>query len=103
MEAMEHGNTYQYLPVTRTRDYVLSAKQFELLEGYVQDRMAQAADRILSGSFGAKPFYRGASHDPCAWCDYAPVCQKDPSFRKSCYQAPISARRFWELLEEGEK
>ena len=106
LEAMEHGGSYQYLPVRKTKNglgnYVLSAQQFALLERYVRERMAKVTDEILSGNLGPKPFYRGAAHDPCTYCDYGAVCQKDPSFRKSCYQAPVSAKQFWELLQEGE-
>ena len=104
-EAMEHGDSYQYIPVKKTKsgmgDYVVSSQQLRLLKDYVEDRMTQVTDRILGGEFPARPFYRGQSHDPCAWCDFGAVCQKDPQFRKTCYQASIKPGEFWAFLSEG--
>ena len=63
--------------------------------------MSRMTDQILGGGFAPAPFYRGISHDPCRYCDFGPVCQKDPQFRKSCYHPPVSAKAFWQLLTEG--
>lgn len=104
-EAMEHGDAPQYMPAKRGKldmDYVLSRQQFTGLRDYVEDRMAQVVDRILGGYFPPKPFYRGMSHDPCSWCKYGSVCQKDPQFRKSCYHPSITPKEFWGLFSKGE-
>ncbi len=105
-EAMEHSDAPHYMPAKRGKldsDYVLSQQQFVALRDYVQDRMAQVVDRILGGYFPAKPFYRGMSHDPCSWCKYASVCQKDPQFRKSCYHPSVTPKQFWALFSKGDE
>jgi ATP-dependent helicase/DNAse subunit B len=60
--------------------------------------MGEAVDKILTGQFAPAPFYRGRSHDPCSYCDYAEVCQKTPEFRKTHYQESMTADEFWEKL-----
>ena len=105
-EAMEHGEKLRFMPAARGKpnpDYVLSRQQFTELRDYVEDRMAQVVDRILGGYFPAKPFYRGPSHDPCSWCKYGSVCQKDPQFRKSCYHAKVTPKEFWALFSKGDE
>ncbi len=105
LEAMEHGDQYQYMPLRKTKsglgDYAVSRQQLRLLEDYVNNQMLRMTDQILGGGFAPAPFYRGISHDPCRYCDFGPVCQKDPQFRKSCYHPPVSAKAFWQLLTEG--
>ena len=105
-EAMEHGEKLRFMPAARGKpnpDYVLSRQQFTELRDYVEDRMAQVVDRILGGYFPAKPFYRGPGHDPCSWCKYGSVCQKDPQFRKSCYHAKVTPKEFWALFSKGDE
>lgn len=105
-DAMEHGDVPRYMPAKRGKldmDYVLSRQQFLELRDYVEDRMAQVVDRILGGYFPPKPFYRGMSHDPCSWCQYGAVCQKDPQFRKSCYHPSITPKQFWAQFSKGEE
>lgn len=105
LEAMEHGDKYQYMPLRKTKsglgDYAVSRQQLRLLEDYVKNQITRMTDQILGGGFAPDPFYRGMSHDPCHYCDFGPVCQKDPQFRKSCYHPPVSAKEFWTLLMEG--
>ena len=82
LEAMEHGDQYQYMPLRKTKsglgDYAVSRQQLRLLEDYVNNQMIRMTDQILGGGFAPAPFYRGISHDPCRYCDFGPVCQKDP-------------------------
>jgi ATP-dependent helicase/nuclease subunit B len=102
LQAMEAGDTNQYLPVQRTKsglgDYAITPKQMELLKNFVSRRMAQAVDQVFSGDFGPDPFYRGPTHDPCKWCDYGDVCQKDQKFRRSHYHPSLTVKEFWELI-----
>lgn len=102
LKAMEHGEKFEFMPVQKTKsglgDNAVSRQQFGMLEDFVEKRMGEAVDRILSGDFSAQPFYRGRSHDPCSYCDYSEVCQKDPAFRREHYQEPLSAKAFWEKV-----
>ena len=105
LEAMEHGDQYQYMPLRKTKsglgDYAVSRQQLRLLEDYVNNQMIRMTDQILGGGFAPAPFYRGSVTIPAAIAISAPVCQKDPQFRKSCYHPPVSAKAFWQLLTEG--
>lgn len=102
LEAMEQGSGGQYLPVQKKKsglgDYAVTPQQMKILENFIQKRMAEAVDQVYSGEFGPDPFYRGQSHDPCQWCDYGDVCQKDSRFRREHYHSPLSAGDFWNLI-----
>jgi ATP-dependent helicase/nuclease subunit B len=103
LDAMEHGDGFQYLPLKKQKaggygDFAISRQQLDLLKEFVQKRMGEAVDQILSGQFAPRPFYRGRSHDPCSYCDYGEVCQKSPEFRKAYYQEQLSADEFWAML-----
>ena len=100
LDAMEHGDGFRYLPVRKTKngygDYAVSRAQMELLEKFVEKRTGQAVDKILSGDFSPRPFYRGRSHDPCAWCDDKAVCRKDEKYKLKFYQETLKLKEFWE-------
>ena len=104
LSAMETEQQGYYLPVGAKKkdkplgDYVISGEQMDLLEGFIQRQMQLALERIYSGSFPAEPFYRGRSHDPCSWCKYQDVCQKDESFRREHYQPALKAEEFWNRI-----
>ena len=103
LEAMEQGVGGQYLPVKKKKngglgDYAVTPAQMKILKDYVKKRMGQAVDQIVDGKFDPAPFYRGQSHDPCRWCDYGDVCQKDEKFRKEHYVPSITAADFWKLI-----
>lgn len=106
LEAMEHGEKFRYLPVKNGNkgrgDYAISEKQMRNLEDFVEKKMAGAVDQVLSGDFAPSPFYRGINQNPCRYCDYVSVCQKDQSFRRSHYVEDLTADEFWEKLG-GEK
>lgn len=109
LNAMEHGDVFRYLPVKQTKngygDYAISREQMNILKGFVEKRMGQAVDKILTGDFSPKPFYRGRSHDPCSWCDFKEVCQKDDKYKLKFYQETLKPREFWDKAggeERGE-
>lgn len=100
LNAMEHGDGFRYLPVKLTKtgygDYAITREQMEILRNFVEKRMGEAVDHILTGDFSPKPFYRGRSHDPCSWCDYKEVCQKDDKYKLKYYQDTLKPKEFWE-------
>ncbi|MDD6022867.1 MAG: PD-(D/E)XK nuclease family protein [Oscillospiraceae bacterium] len=101
LEAMESGDRSQYLPIGANRkrnDYTVSRQQMGILRDFVEGKMSHAVDRILGGDFSPEPFYCGKSKDPCGYCDYADVCQKDPQFRRKFYHKALSAKDFWEKI-----
>lgn len=102
LQAMEQGDSYEFMPVRKTKsglgEYALSRQQFTQLEQFVEKRVGQAVDKILSGDFKPEPFYRGRSHDPCSYCDYGQVCGKDPEARKKFYQEALSGKEFWNKI-----
>lgn len=102
LEAMEHGGTFRYLPISGGKSghgaYAVSRKQMEALRVFTAEKMSEAVDQIISGKFDPKPFYRGRSQDPCKYCDFSEVCQKDKQFRRENYREEISASEFWEKI-----
>lgn len=102
LEAMEKDLEGQYIPVKKKKsglgDYAISSEQMKLLQKFVEKRMGDAVDQILDGVFSPKPFYRGRKHDPCSWCRFGDVCQKDVKFRQMHYKKPVKAEEFWERI-----
>lgn len=102
LKAMEKDLEGQYIPVKKKKtglgDYAVTSQQMKYLQEFVEKRMGKAVDQILNGAFSPKPFYRGKSHDPCSWCRFGDVCQKDQKFRQENYVAPIKAADFWKLI-----
>lgn len=102
IRAMEDGEKFEFLPVRKTKsgmgDSAISWAQFDILEQFVKKRAGQAVDKILSGQFAPEPFYRGSSHDPCSYCDFGDVCQKDPQERKKFYKETLKSKDFWEKI-----
>lgn len=100
LEAMEHGDTHQYLPVPKRgkMNYVISRSQMDALKEFTTKKMAKAVDDILGGDFSPRPFYRGSNSDPCSNCAYVEVCQRDPKFRQKHYHEKIEPGVFWEQV-----
>lgn len=102
LEAMEKGVEGQYIPVKKKKsglgDFAVTPQQMKILKEFIEKRMGQAVDQILNGAFAPKPFYRGRSHDPCSWCRFGDVCQKDEKFRQAHYVAPVKAEDFWKMI-----
>ena len=102
LEAMEHGGGGTFLPVKKSKsglgDFAVTGEQMDLLEEFIHRRMRRAVDQIYSGGFAPAPFYRGPNHDPCQWCDYGDICQKDKSFRRQHYHPVMKASEFWEKI-----
>lgn len=102
LEAMEKGIKGQYIPAKRQKSglgsYAITQEQMRLLSAYVERRMGKAVDQILDGEFSPKPFYRGRSHNPCSWCRFGDVCQKDEKFRQEHYVSPVDPEDFWKLI-----
>lgn len=104
LEAMEHSEKSRFLPVSGRKglgDYVVSREKMEQLRQFTESKMGEAVDHILSGDFSANPFYRGRSKDPCSYCDYLEVCQRDPQFRRTHYHEEMTPEDFWKKMGDG--
>lgn len=101
LQAMEHDGEAKYLPIRKKGgpgDYALSLAQLHTLDEFIQQQMAAVVDKICAGQFSPAPFYRGQSHDPCQWCDYTDICQKDQKFRQAHYRPTLKPADFWDLI-----
>ncbi len=101
LSAMEKNMEGEYIPIKKKGglgDYAVTTEQMNLLDQFIKKRMGRAVDQILDGAFSPKPFYRGPSHDPCGWCRFGDICQKDEAFRKENYVPPMKAADFWEMI-----
>lgn len=102
LEAMEKDLEGNYIPVKKKKtglgDYAVSSQQMKLLQTFIEKQMGKAVDQILEGGFSPDPYYRGRSHDPCNWCRFGDVCQKDQKFRLEHYVQPLKAEDFWKQI-----
>ena len=102
LSAMEHtAGGYRYLPVDKKGDFVVTRAQMERLEAMVEESLAQAAEELAAGDIDADPFWRGPRENACQWCDYAAACHFEPDCGdKRRWQRSVSAKEFWQALEE---
>lgn len=109
LDAMAHDEKgRKQLPISSKkdspRDFCITPKQMDVLEAFIHRRMGEAVDKVCAGEFTPEPFYRGPDNNPCIYCDYVDICQKDDSFCASFYHPTLHAKDFWNLIggEEDE-
>lgn len=64
---------------------VATAKQFELLSGYVKDSLKKIGSEILDGKIDIRP-YRQKHSCGCDYCNYDGICKFDPSRHDNSYE-----------------
>lgn len=108
LAAMEKtAGEYRFLPVGEGRgrgEYLASAEQMALLDGYVTDALKRAAGELAAGNIDADPYWHGANRSPCRWCDYRAACH----FEEGCgdrrrFQKGLKAAEFWRWLAQREE
>lgn len=102
LSAMEHTTGgFRYLPVDKKGDFVVTEEQMEKLGAMVARSLEDAAAELAAGDIDADPFWRGPQENACRWCDYAAACHFEPGCGdKRRWQKGVSAKEFWEGLEE---
>ncbi len=100
--AMEAEGNKHFIPANLNKEgrptgNVVTADQFALLRGLVEDLLTQMARRLLAGDIEALPLKNGEKSQ-CAYCDYRAICGRDPD-------APVNQlehKRMAQVLEELE-
>ena len=80
------------------RSSLASLEQFGRLNGLIERRVAEMADRLLTGDIAALPLH-GGGIDPCLHCDYRAVCKREDSDPAADYWT-AGPNEVWERLEK---
>lgn len=77
---------------------VVTEEQFNVLREYVNQKMIEICEEMLSGKIKVEPSKDG-SFTYCTFCDYSPICQFDPSLIDNKYRH-IRKKKDEELWED---
>lgn len=86
---LKDGEKSDVIPVKIKKDgtmdktsKVVSRKEFEILQKYVKNTLAQISEEILDGNIDIKPYYNvKTKRKPCEYCKYNSIC----NFKKGFY------------------
>ena len=107
LQAMERGETPQYLPVTVRGgayggDALAGAEQLGALSRHIDETLRALAKELHSGSMAADPWYRSQTDTACRYCDYAAACHFDDSCDNIRYVTKMKPQEVWDRLSGGE-
>lgn len=71
---------------------VVTEEQFELLRKYVNDKMIEICEEMLSGEVKIEPC-KSAKVTYCDYCDYSAICQFDTSIRDNKYKVILKKKK----------
>ncbi len=77
---------------------LISMENLGKLKRKVEKNFALLAQRLKEGQIPASPLTKAGGTDPCAWCEYKPVCKRSESDRRP-YRTKVSRE---ELFGEEE-
>ncbi|MCL2401941.1 MAG: PD-(D/E)XK nuclease family protein [Oscillospiraceae bacterium] len=108
LDAMEHGEAKQYLPMKITKDGITgdslaSTEQFSLLERHVDHMLQSARDEMLNGRIDRSPYYKNAADNACLYCEYRSVCafgEHEADTRR--YVRKMKAEEVWQTLGDDD-
>ena len=108
LQAMEHGETPQYLPVkikdgNYSEKNLATAEQLDLLSRHVNSTLKELSAELHSGSVAADPWCTSRSQTACIHCDYASACHLDESKDHIRFIASLDDSQVWEKLQAGKE
>ena len=71
---------------------VVTEEQFDILRKYVNEKMIQLCDEMLSGNIKIEPC-KSQSVTYCDYCDYSSVCQFDTSIKDNNYKVILKKKK----------
>lgn len=80
---------------------VITEEQFDILRKYVNDKMSEICEEMLSGEIKIEPC-KNNSTAYCNYCDYSSVCQFDTSIENNKYRVVLkkSNDEAWKLIKD---
>lgn len=83
---------------------VITEEQFNILRQYVNDKMIELCEDMLSGDVKIEPC-KSDKVTYCDYCDYSAICQFDTSIKDNKYKIIVkkSKEKVWEAMEEKVK
>ena len=105
LEAMESGDTYEYLPVKITKNGAKSlatAQQLGTLAKYIDETLQELAKELKDGDISATPYYKSQQVNACAYCQYQSVCNFEDGKHgdKLRYLPKLDADTVWDMMEQ---
>lgn len=84
-----------------TSSSVVTEEQFDILRKYVNDKMSEICEEMLSGEIKIEPC-KNNSTAYCSYCDYSSVCQFDTSIENNKYRVVLkkSNDEAWKLIKD---
>lgn len=78
---------------------VVTESQFELLRKYVNDKMVEICEEMLSGEIKIEPC-KSSKVMYCDYCDYSSICQFDTSIKDNKYKIILKKKKddLWEAM-----
>lgn len=83
---------------------VVTESQFELLRKYVNDKMIEICEEMLSGEVKIEPC-KSAKVTYCDYCDYSSICQFDTSIKDNKYKIILKKKKddLWNAMSNKVK
>lgn len=80
---------------------VVTEEQFDILRKYVNDKMAELCEEMLSGEIKIAPC-KNNNTPYCDYCDYSSICQFDTSIENNKYKIVLkkSNDEAWKLIRD---
>lgn len=80
---------------------VVTEEQFDILRKYVNDKMAELCEEMLSGEIKIVPC-KNNNTPYCDYCDYSSICQFDTSIENNKYKIVLkrSNEEAWKLIKD---
>ena len=84
-----------------SKSAVVTERQFEALRKYVNDKMIELCEDMISGKITIEPIKQGLNV-PCTYCEYTSICQFDTSMSDNCYRFIYkkSKEEIWEAISK---
>ena len=83
---------------------VVTESQFELLRKYVNDKMIEICEEMLSGEVKIEPC-KSSKVTYCDYCDYSSICQFDTSIKDNKYKIILKKKKddLWDAMSNKVK
>ena len=83
---------------------VVTESQFELLRKYVNDKMIEICEEMLSGEVKIEPC-KSSKVTYCDYCDYSSICQFDTSIKDNKYKIILRKKKddLWDAMSNKVK